>query len=139
MERIVLPLFFSIMVHLLIHLVEEVKLGGPVPFRWMYLFERFFFVLKEYVSNKTYPEGSIAEDYIAEEGITFCSKYLEVHYATFDMHNNNPSTINQSNYLFGSAGTGIGKEEIIVLDEKSLIQIHRFILRHCDQIESYRE
>ncbi|PKA59075.1 hypothetical protein AXF42_Ash001168 [Apostasia shenzhenica] len=105
----------------------------------MYPFERFFFFLKEYVSNKAHSESSIAEDYIVEEGITFCSNYLEVHYATFDMHDNNPSSIDQSNYLFGSVGTGIGKEEIIVLDEKSLIQIHQFVLRHCDQIESYRE
>ncbi|PKA49244.1 hypothetical protein AXF42_Ash014146 [Apostasia shenzhenica] len=134
MERIFLPSFFPIMVHLLIHLVEEVKLSGLVPFRWMYPFERFFFVLKEYVSNKAHLEGSITE-----EGITFCSKYLEVHYVTFDMHNNNLSTIDQYNYLFDSAGTRIGKEEIIILDDKSLIQIHRFVLRHCDQIESYRQ
>ena len=31
--------FFDIMVHLTVHLVREVKLGGPVYMRWMYPFE----------------------------------------------------------------------------------------------------
>ncbi|KAI0516215.1 hypothetical protein KFK09_008887 [Dendrobium nobile] len=40
MEKYFLPSFFTIMVHLLIHLVEEVRLDGPVHYRWMYPFER---------------------------------------------------------------------------------------------------
>lgn len=49
-ERIVLTLcqmemlfprsFFTVMVHLIVHLTEEAKQGGPVPFRWMYPIER---------------------------------------------------------------------------------------------------
>ena len=34
------PTFFMVMVHLIIHLVDEVKLGGPVHYRWMYPIER---------------------------------------------------------------------------------------------------
>jgi len=34
------PTFFTIMVHLIIHLVDEVKLGGPVHYRWMYPIKR---------------------------------------------------------------------------------------------------
>lgn len=40
LEKIFPPSFFTIMVHLVIHLVREVKLGGPVAFRWMYPIER---------------------------------------------------------------------------------------------------
>ncbi|KAI0515863.1 hypothetical protein KFK09_008531 [Dendrobium nobile] len=40
MEKYFIPSFFTIMVHLLIHLVEEVRLCGPVLYRWMYPFER---------------------------------------------------------------------------------------------------
>lgn len=40
MEIEFLPPFFTIMVHLLIHLVDETKLGGPVQYRWMYPIER---------------------------------------------------------------------------------------------------
>ena len=40
MEQIFPPSFFTVMVHLVIHLVREVRLGGPVTFRWMYPIER---------------------------------------------------------------------------------------------------
>jgi len=40
MEKVFLPSFFTIMVHLLVHLVEEAKLSGPVQYRWMYPIER---------------------------------------------------------------------------------------------------
>lgn len=40
MEKIFPPSFFTIMVHLLIHLVSEAKLGGPIHYRWMYPIER---------------------------------------------------------------------------------------------------
>ena len=32
--------------------------------------------LKEYVRNKAQPEGSIAEAYLIDECLTFCSRYL---------------------------------------------------------------
>ncbi|CAN1335193.1 hypothetical protein LINPERPRIM_LOCUS36664, partial [Linum perenne] len=65
------------MVHLTVHLVSEVKLGGPVQGRWMYPVERFLSTLKSYVGNKAQPEGSITEGYLAEECLTFCSRYLK--------------------------------------------------------------
>ncbi|XP_073049489.1 uncharacterized protein [Primulina eburnea] len=34
------PSFFDVMLHLTVHLVREVRLCGPVYFRWMYPFER---------------------------------------------------------------------------------------------------
>lgn len=45
MEKIFPPSFFTIMVHLLLHLVHEVKLGGPVVYRWMYPIERYVNIL----------------------------------------------------------------------------------------------
>jgi len=42
MNRENIPLgFFTIMVHLIVHLMEEAKLGGFVFCRWMYLIERY--------------------------------------------------------------------------------------------------
>ncbi|CAA7025820.1 unnamed protein product [Microthlaspi erraticum] len=40
MEMFFPPSFFTVMVHLIVHLTEEAKYGGPVPFRWMYPIER---------------------------------------------------------------------------------------------------
>jgi hypothetical protein len=34
--------------------------------------------MKGYVRNKAHPEGSIAQGYILEECLTFCSRFLDV-------------------------------------------------------------
>jgi hypothetical protein len=34
--------------------------------------------VKGYVRNKVHPEGSIAEGYIVEDCLTFCSRFLDV-------------------------------------------------------------
>ena len=77
LEMIFPPAFFDIMVHLPVHIAEEAKLGGPVSYRWMYPVERYLRTLKGYVRNKASPEGSIAEGYISEECLTFCSRFFE--------------------------------------------------------------
>ncbi|KAL4330077.1 hypothetical protein AHAS_Ahas13G0364000 [Arachis hypogaea] len=41
--------FFTVMVHLTVHLFDEVTLGGPVHYRWMYPIERYLGRLKQYV------------------------------------------------------------------------------------------
>nr|XP_009608267.1 uncharacterized protein LOC104102290 [Nicotiana tomentosiformis] len=60
-EKIFSPTFFDIMVHLVIHLPREAT---------------FLRKLKCYVRNRSRPEGSIAEGYIVEESLIFCSRYL---------------------------------------------------------------
>ncbi|XP_025703763.1 uncharacterized protein [Arachis hypogaea] len=64
-EMIFPPSFFTVIVHLTMHLVDELKLGDPVHYRWMYPIER------------AQAEGSIAEGYLSEEILTFCSRYLD--------------------------------------------------------------
>ncbi|WMV25908.1 hypothetical protein MTR67_019293 [Solanum verrucosum] len=76
LEMIFPPAFFDIMVHLAVHLPREAMYGGPVQYRWMYKIERFLCKLKRYVRNKARPEGSIAEGYIIDECLTFCSMCL---------------------------------------------------------------
>ncbi|KAM6593613.1 hypothetical protein CsatA_001316 [Cannabis sativa] len=76
LERYFPPSFFDIMVHLMVHLVREAKLCGPVWARWMYPFERNMKVLKSYVRNHYRPEASMVECYISEEAVEFCSEYI---------------------------------------------------------------
>ncbi|CAL9005354.1 unnamed protein product, partial [Prunus brigantina] len=57
LEKYFPPSFFDIMVHLVVHLVREVPLCGPVYFRWMYPFERYMKVLKGYVHNLGVPSS----------------------------------------------------------------------------------
>ena len=40
LERIFPPSFFTVMVHLVMHLASKTKVAGPVHYRWMYLIER---------------------------------------------------------------------------------------------------
>ncbi|XP_056698013.1 uncharacterized protein [Spinacia oleracea] len=130
------PSFFTIMVHLLIHLVEEVKLGGPVRYRWMYPIERYLSHLKSYVTNKAQPEGSIAEGFLLEETIRFCSRYLEGVKTIFNIPTRMDDEISNSNdYLFNTGGRVVGKEVTIRLDDKSLKQAHRYVLLHSDAIK----
>ncbi|KAI3465227.1 hypothetical protein Pfo_021890 [Paulownia fortunei] len=72
LERIFPPAFFDIMVHLPIHLAQEVILGGTIQYQWMYPIEMYLFKLKQYVNNKVFPEESMVEGYIVED-LTFCS------------------------------------------------------------------
>ena len=44
MEKMFPPSFFTIIVHLLVHLTEKAKLGGPVFYRWMYPIERLEYI-----------------------------------------------------------------------------------------------
>ena len=46
MEMIFPPGFFTIMVHLVLHLATEAKIGGLVCYRSMYFVERYVFLIK---------------------------------------------------------------------------------------------
>ena len=43
------PHFFDIMPHLLVHLPQDVELGGPVHSIWLYFLERYMRTLKSMV------------------------------------------------------------------------------------------
>lgn len=77
LKKIFPPAFFDVMVHLAIHLPDEAILRGPVQYGWMYTIERRLLTCKRYVRNMARPEGSIAEAYVVDECLTFCSRYLD--------------------------------------------------------------
>ncbi|KAL4038500.1 hypothetical protein IC575_002121 [Cucumis melo] len=76
LEKYFPPSFFTIMVHLVVHLVREIEFYGPVHLRWMYPFERYMKVLKTYVRNRNRLEGCMVENYIVEEATEFCSEFI---------------------------------------------------------------
>ena len=81
LEKIFPPSFFDVMEHLAIHLARELELGGPVQYRWMYIFERYMHHLKKMVKNQSRVEGSIVAQVINEETAIFAENYFppEVH------------------------------------------------------------
>ena len=93
LERIFPPTFFSIMVHLAVHLPYEMKLTSPVCYSWMYPVERSLRTLKYYVRNKARPEGSIVEAYVMHGSSTFCSRYLSGIETRFTRDEQNDDTI----------------------------------------------
>jgi hypothetical protein len=77
LEKTFPPAFFDVMIHLAVHLPDEALLWGPVQYGWMYPIERWLYTLKHYVRNRSRPKGSITEAYVANEYLTFCSKYMD--------------------------------------------------------------
>ncbi len=61
------------MTHLMVHLMANVDLCGPVHIRWMYPMERYMKSLKTYVWNMARLKGSMVEGYTMEETIRFCT------------------------------------------------------------------
>jgi hypothetical protein len=76
LEKFFSPAFFHVMVHLVVHLPEEAILRGPAQYGWMYPMERRLCTLKRSVRNQARHEGSIIEAYVANEALTFCSRYF---------------------------------------------------------------
>ncbi|BBN69335.1 hypothetical protein Prudu_890S000200, partial [Prunus dulcis] len=111
-----------------VHLVREVRLCGPVYFRWMYPFERYMKVLKGYVQNRTRPEGCIAERYIAEEAVEFCTQHLS-----------DVSTVG----VPSSQKMGVSKPlsgcTVSVVDQDLLNQAHLYVLENTEEVLPYIE
>ena len=75
---------------------------------------RFFVRLKGYVRNRAHPEGSIAEGYIADECLTFCSRFIR------GLNKSSSTSVNtnleEENYLFDSLGDAIGSVQDVKFD-----------------------
>ena len=130
LEMYFVPSFFDIMVHLTVHLIEEVKLCGPVWYRWMYPFERYKKVLKSYVKKGYNVEGCIAECYIAAEALEYYAEYLKDVSAV---------RIPKSRINRSCADQGIGAANVIPVEIKLLNQAHQYILENTDEVEDYKE
>lgn len=70
------PAFFDVMTHLLIHVVEDLELFGPVSNRWCYPLERYMKLLKGHVHTRHRPEASIAIGYLKDETLGYLTEYL---------------------------------------------------------------
>jgi len=76
------PTFMNVMTHLPVHLVEQLFMCGPVHCRWMYPIERYLKTLKDYVRTYSHPEGSIAEGYLMDDTLGFCTEYMHQYRGT---------------------------------------------------------
>jgi len=126
------------MVHLAVHLPDEAILRGPVQFGWMYPIERRLYSLKRSVRNKALPEGSIAEAYVADEALTFCSRYMDDVETRFNRLPRNVGFSDQSAHTINVFGLGvnlIGACDLSYSEE--LDKLVWYVLHNCDQAEKY--
>ncbi|XP_021721426.1 uncharacterized protein LOC110688987 [Chenopodium quinoa] len=87
-------------------------------------------------SIKAQPERSIEEGFLLWETITFCSRYLESIETVFSIPKSNEDGVpNINNYIYNSGGRVIRKKENVHLDDRSLMQAHRYILLHSDEMK----
>ncbi|KAI9154510.1 hypothetical protein LWI28_027325 [Acer negundo] len=86
--------------------------------------------LKGYVHNRNQPEGCIAECYIAEEAIEFCTEYFS-----------NISTIGnpyeKNNNI--QVGKPLSEGQNVVVDHGELLQAHLYVLYNTTEVQPYIE
>ena len=70
------PAFFDVMVHLCVHIVDDIIDLGLTFLHSMMSFERMNGVIKGFIRNMSHPDGSMAQGYLTKECISFCESYL---------------------------------------------------------------
>jgi hypothetical protein len=125
MEMNLLPSFFDIQPHHVVHLPGELRMAGPVRPRWMYFVERYLGVLKGWVRQMARPESCIAEGYITHEAMKFSADYctgLDPTWASVWV-------VDDDQRLYGQDLPKAFSERILsdVVHE----QAHRFVLMAC--------
>ena len=126
LEKIFPPSFFDVMLHLTVHLVRELRLCGPVFYRWMFPLERFNKVLKSYVRNRFCPEGCIAVSYLGEESIEFCTEFVKHSCTTAGLRKDEDK-------LSGPLSAAIIKS----VEEKERDEAHLHVLLNNNEVEPY--
>ncbi|XP_013601902.1 PREDICTED: uncharacterized protein LOC106309422 [Brassica oleracea var. oleracea] len=117
------------MEHLPVHLPDEAALGGPVQYRWMYVFERYMYHLKKMVKNKANIAGSIVAQCLNEEISTASATYfgkVRFTYTYEDVPN-----------LFYHEGRVSGKATTRWLTDVDFTVLQTFMLLNCDVFEPY--
>jgi hypothetical protein len=141
LEKLFPPAFFDVMVHLAIHLPEEALSRGPVHYGWMYPVERRLGYLKSTVRNKARPEGSIAESYIVDECLIFCSRFFKDGTETrFNKDDRNQDIRRKPDpdemEVFSVGAKGLGKS-ILKHFDKEFDKMVWYVLNNCDDVERY--
>jgi len=120
--------FVDIMIHLLVHLVQEIWLCGFAFLWWMYPVKWYMKVLKSYMKNQYQLKASIVERYIIEEVIEFCSKYIET---------GTPVGLPQSRHDCTRQGRGTRGFNVVTMDWQEVSQAHLYVLNNTTEVIPY--
>ena len=117
------PIFFDIMVHLTVHLVQEIHYLGP-----SYLHQRYMGILKSFVNNRKYPEGNNISRYGTEEAVQWSMTYLDP---------DNPIGVPHSRHEGRLDGVGTLGKKSMNPEQKIYDQAHFLVLEHIKVVELY--
>ncbi|XP_074283850.1 uncharacterized protein LOC141608390 [Silene latifolia] len=122
------PSFFDIMVHLILHLVQEIKLCGPVFLRWAYPFERHMVTLPDKVKNPARPEASIIQGIISEMVTEFCSEFVSKLQAI-----GLPRSKDDGRF----EGKGLVGAKVMSAPSNLRSKAHIYVLQQSDEVQPY--
>ena len=104
---------------------------------------RYLLILKSYMRNKSHPEGSIAEGYIATECATFCPRYLHDVEKKRDREEMNyvitNNITNEGLSIFKCMGHTIGKSTSRVLKIEEWSHAHLYVISNCEEVTPFIE
>ncbi|XP_062079043.1 uncharacterized protein LOC133783435 [Humulus lupulus] len=107
----------------------------------MYPIERSMGVYKQYVRNRARPEGSIAEAYVVNEALTFCSMYLRGVETRFNRPERNDDRVesqpNREYSIYKAVGRPFGKKSSMLLNPQLKQKAEWYILNNCAEIKEY--
>jgi hypothetical protein len=97
--------------------------------------------LKCYVWNRSWPEGLIAEAYVDDECLTFCSKYMDDVDTRFNREPRNKSFSDEEIYGVDVFGHGVHFTSVSepLSEDSAIDQIVWFVLNNCSRVEKYVE
>jgi hypothetical protein len=126
------PTFFDIMVHLLVHIVDDIEDLGPAFLHNMIALERMNGIIKAYVHNRAHPDGSIIQGFLTEECISFCKNFLN--------EENTPVGLPANKHLgrFEGVGHNTGKRAMDVDcygQRADFNRAHLVALQHIEDLE----
>jgi hypothetical protein len=111
----------------------------------MFLLIRYLGLLKSYVRNRAQPTGSIAEGYLMQEILTFCSRYLDDIETVWnrprrvDDEPNDMQPKSRVAEFFPKVGKPIGHSSYFTLSSVERLQAHRHILTNCHIVDQYEQ
>jgi len=106
----------------------------------MYFKERRLHKFKSSIHNRGQQEGSMAENYLIDECMTLCSKYLysiETKFNRLDRNDDRDVGVKKKLSVFSHIGRPLGLGKVCNLDSSDGDRAHLHVLMNCKQISSF--
>ncbi|XP_027067562.2 uncharacterized protein [Coffea arabica] len=112
-----------------------------VPDAYSATISKYLCTLKNYVRNRSRPEGSIAEGYLVDKCLTFCSLYLSNEVTTkFNRSSRNEDGGESSTEgleIFSIQGRPLGKGNSVAMDDETIKKAHQYVIFNCEAMDPY--